>query len=124
VYAVLPLIVRGRILGLLLVKLLVILQVSFMLLVLRLAKVFCQVLDNYSFIAESICSFRELMRGRRVMSWVRCHCARSLFLFCISVRVDVEICIDFNSSSQRNGIMSGSIKDVSKVLNHHIDLTP
>jgi hypothetical protein len=55
--------VRGGILELVFVKLLVILQVSLVLLASSPCKVFYQALDNYSVIAESICSFKELMRG-------------------------------------------------------------
>jgi hypothetical protein len=50
------------------VKLLVILQTSLKLLVSSTYKVFCQVFDNCSLIAESICPFKELMRGRSVMT--------------------------------------------------------
>jgi hypothetical protein len=85
--------VRGGILGLEFVKLVCILQVSLMLLVSRPCKVFCQVFESCSLIAESICSFKELMRGRRVMSLVLYHCVRSL-LFLMRTRVEVAICID------------------------------
>jgi hypothetical protein len=66
VVAVFPLMVRSGILGLVFVKLLVILQVCFMLLVSSPCKVFCQVFNNCSLIAEYICCFKELMRRRRV----------------------------------------------------------
>jgi hypothetical protein len=96
VVAVFPLIVRGGILLLGLVKCLVILQVSFMLFVSKPCKVLCLVSNNSSLIAESISSFRALMRGRSVMSWVLYHCIRSLFLFWIRLLVDAAICIDLN----------------------------
>jgi hypothetical protein len=35
-----------------------------------------------------------LMRGRRVISRVLCHCVRSLFLFCMGTRVEVAMCTD------------------------------
>jgi hypothetical protein len=94
VVAAFPLMVRGEMLGLQLVTLLVILQVSSMLLESRPCKVLCQMSDNGSLIAESICSFRELMRGRSVTWGVVCHCVRSYFFFRIRVRLDATICID------------------------------
>jgi hypothetical protein len=62
--------VRGGILGLLFVKHLVMLQVSFVLLMASLHKILCQVFDNCSFIAETIYVLKKLMRGRRVTSCV------------------------------------------------------
>jgi hypothetical protein len=58
--------VRVGVLGLMF-KHLVMLHVLFMLLVSSPHKVFCQALDNCSLITKGICSFKVLMRGRRVL---------------------------------------------------------
>jgi hypothetical protein len=94
VAAVFPIMIRGGILGLLFVKHLVMLRVFFMLLMSRTFKVFCQVFDNCSFLAEAIYTLKELMRRRRVRSCVLLHCVRSLFLFWMRIRVEVAICND------------------------------
>jgi hypothetical protein len=91
VVAVFPLLTRDGILGLVFVKLLVIVRVSLMLMVSSPCNVFYQASDNCFLIAEYICSLKELMRGRRVMSLVLCHCVRSWFVFWMRTRVKLTI---------------------------------